>query len=243
MKGQLGYVILVKMIIGILLVVLAVSIGKSCAQAFIPSASESVTSFNNFVDVIENTRNWASGTRQNVGLIMDKNTAIFGFAKGASGIYKDGGPIYQIQRPESCGSPGTKACVCLCSRLVDNVNDVTIRYASFPSCASEFLRCRQLSEGIDFVLGVPIIKLVPTGTSIYETPGQSRNGFTIKGGFILDRPSHGSYLLFESARDIAAIPTDGLFPRRYSVSIEKTKDNTLAICARTPCIEKETGIA
>ena len=235
MKGQ-GQLFWVKLVLGFVLIVMALSIGKSCAQLLIPTATESVTSFNNFVTVIENTENWASGTRQNVGLIMDKNSVIFGFAKGVASIDKRGGSIYQIIRTSACDSRES-ACICLCQNYVDKPNaadEPVINQISF-SCESDSLLCRSLPASIDFSEAVVITKMVPSGSSITQSRFP-RETFSLVGGFVIERPGSFPYWIFEDSRS-QFMPEDGLFPRRFSVSIEKTDDNKVAVCARTPCAE------
>lgn len=252
MKGQLGYVTVVKMVIGILLVFLAFSIGKSCADALLPSMSESVKSFNNFVDAIEKTRNFGF-TQQTAGLVMDQNTAIFGFGKGVLLIYKKGESTYTIVRPQNCGDK-KNACVCLCGQVsktaVTAAAATTILgpISASPSfsCNSDYLRCRPLSDDIDFAFPTPIIKLVPLGTSIREAAGQERSAFAVDFGFVFERPVKNPYFLIEKVPfvflniDLPDAPKDGLFPRRFTVSIEKSKDDKLGICARPPCTEVNT---
>ena len=76
------------------------------------------------------------------------------------------------------------------------------------------MRCRALSDGINFVEKVSLGKMAPLAIQL---PEELPKGQAIVKCFIIERESEG--------------------PRRFTVSIEKTKDNKLAICARSPCIE------
>jgi len=229
MKGQ-GQLFWVKLVLGFVLIVMALSIGKSCAQLLIPTATESVTSFNNFVTVIENTENWASGTRQNVGLIMDKNSVIFGFSKSAAAIERTEGTSSsgkQLIRPQSCGVGG--ACICLCRQHTQKDEVLAGRV-----CDPNSLLCTPLPD-IDFQFIIPIEKLVPVGHELSLAPSREALGvahppYLIRGGFIFERGESVNFI-YTSER------IQPLSPRRFSVSVEKADDNKVAVCARTPCAE------
>ena len=244
MKGQIGWTTVVRIVIGVLLVVLAFSIGRSCAEAILPSVSESVTSFNNFADAIEKTNVWERSHAEKMTLVMDQGTAIFGFAKGSLAIDKIGLGPYQIVRPKICGDKNL-ACICLCQKKslpIERRLNGGIHDPESDSCYENTLRCRSLHPTIDFKPEITVMKMVPLGVTPVH-PLKDNPPSSIKWGFIFERQQDFPYFLSDSlifqGKDVIRdedVSIADPFPRRFTISIEKTSDQKLAICARPPCI-------
>src|SRR3989344_3810860 len=153
-KAFIGYIALVRLIIGVMFAILAFSIAKGCAQGFFKNSNEAANSFDEFANMIERVS--TTGESDTALLIMDDNTLILGYTKNADsielkvpGVISSGdnrfpNNIWKVVRPpRACGTPGSNACVCLCKELPKFDSDL-----GYYVCGS--LQCRKMSSNVDF---------------------------------------------------------------------------------------------
>jgi len=246
-KAFIGYEALVKLIVGVLFAILAVSIAKSCAESFFTSSDQGAESFKQFTEKIEKTALSGGTISDTTLLIMDDNALILGFAKSADSIeiqvpsglafpeskYPNG--IWKIARPlRTCGEKGSNACACLCK-------DPPKLNTELGSHVCESLQCTRFSNNVDFQQTTFINEILPEP---YITIDMStlKSPFVIKNGFLIERFSRDGPIIIPYERWLSLqdkpIPSQQMIPRRFPIFIEKKSNGKIAVCLRLPCVEK-----
>jgi hypothetical protein len=250
-KKGLGYEILIRIVIAVMFIILAITVGRSCAEAVIPQTNEAHESFDDFAEFLKTTKDWTPGTSETKLLIMDESTMILGFSKGAGFIEKHtgrdtlgenlninlvSGTVDKIVRPSrACGD--RSACLCQCSGFPEFNDEL-----GYHVCGE--LRCHQMQENINFHGRIALEKLVPEGyRTIWALDTNKEDSFVL-GGFFIERfsskyPSNYPHFVvgynelgLRVVADRKRVPP---FPRRMEVTIKKQSDGDLLICPQQSC--------